>query len=246
MRLAVLAALALGAAALHAAATAQSVAISLNPGEVLLKVEGEGVHLSRPDLMGITAGVVTTGRTAREALTANSQLANRLIEAVRANGIQPRDVETSELSVAPQFEEPDRGRAVDEDSVRRIVGYVARNRLSLRLRELAKAPDIVDALFNAGANEVHGPSFRLSDPAPALREARRAAVRAAREEAEIYAEAMGMRITRALRVSERSSFEREDEGYIVITGSSIPKAPLEPGEISTKVTVWIDYAMAPR
>jgi uncharacterized protein len=246
MRLAVLAALALGAAALPAPAAAQSVGIALNPGEVLLKVEGEGVHLSRPDMMGITAGVVTTGRTAREALAANSQLANRLIEAVRANGIQPRDVETSELSVAPQFEEKDRERTDGEESVRRIVGYVARNQLSLRLRELAKAPDIVDALFSAGANEVHGPSFGLSDPAPALREARRAAVRVAREEAEIYADVMNMRISRALRVSERGSFEREDEGYIVITGSSMPKTPLEPGEISTKVTVWIDYAMAPR
>lgn len=246
MRLAVLAALTLGAAALPAAAAAQSVAIGLNPGEVLLKVEAEGEHLSRPDLMGMTAGVVTTGRTAREALTANSQLANRLIEAVRANGIQPRDVATFELSVVPQFEEPDRGRTDDEEPVRRIVGYVARNRLSLRLRELAKAPDIIDALFNAGANEVRGPSFGLSDPAPALREARRSAVRAAREEAEIYADAMNMRITRALRVSERGSFDQEDEGRIIVTGSRIPSTPLEPGELSTKVTIWIDYAMAPR
>lgn len=246
MRLAVLAAVALGVAAVPVPGAAQSVAIGLNPGEVLLKVEGEGVHLSRPDLMGISAGVVTTGRTAREALTANSQLANRLIEAVRANGIQPRDVETSDLSVAPQFEERDRQRPDGEESARRIVGYVARNQLSLRLRDLAKAADIADALFNAGANEVHGPTFGLSDPAPALREARRAAVSATREEADTYAEAMSMRITRALRVSERGSFAQEDEGYIVITGSSIPKAPLEPGEISTKVTVWIDYAMAPR
>jgi len=243
VRLAGLAAgLAALAVALPAAAAAQDVAISLTPGEVLLKVEAEGKHLSRPDVMAVSAGVVTTGRTAREALAANATLANRLLAAVKANGIEPRDVQTSQLAVNPQFARGDE----NEDSVRRITGYVARNQLSLRLRDLGKAPDIVNALFEAGANEVHGPSFSLADPAPSLRLARRAAVAEARAEADAYAEALGMKIARVLRVSERQSFEGEENGYIVVTGSRIPAAPLEPGEVSTRVRVWIDYAMVPR
>jgi uncharacterized protein YggE len=244
MRLAGL--IAAAALALAGPARAQDVVISLAPGEVLLRVQGEGVYRSRPDLMAITAGVVTTGSTARAALAANSELANRLIEAVRASGIAARDVQTSNLTVDPQFEEGDRQRAEREDRQPRITGYIARNRLHLTLRDLRRAPDIVDALFAAGANEVRGPHFGHSDPAPALRAARRAAVEAAREEADTYAEALAMRIVRVLRVSERSSFSDEDEGTIIVTGSRIPATPLEPGEISTEATVWIDYAMAPR
>ena len=240
MRLAGLIAAALAAAP----AAAQDVAISLQPGEVLLKVEAEGEHRARPDVMGLSAGVVTTGPTAREALAANSALANRLLAAVRASGIEPRDVQTSRLTVSPQFERDHAGG--EGDSVRRIIGYVARNNLDLRLRDLAKAPDIVNALFEAGANEVRGPSFSLSNPAPSLRDARRAAVAEARSEADTYAEALGMRIGRILRVSERQSFESEEEGYIVVTGSRVPLAPLEPGEVATRVKVWIDYAMVPR
>jgi hypothetical protein len=244
VRLAGLAAAAL-AAATSVEVAGQEVAIALAPGEVLIKVDAEGEHLDRPDVMGVAAGVVTTGRTAKEALAANNALANRLLAAVRSNGIQARDVRTSELTVTPQFAR-DRTTAEDEDAVRRITGYLARNRLELRLRDLGKAPDIVNALFEAGANEVNGPSFSLSDPAPALRAARRAAVAAARAEADTYAEALGMRVSRVLRVSERQSFESENDGTIIVTGSRVQPTVIEPGEVATRVQVWIDYAMVPR
>lgn len=242
------AALALAAAAPNAIA-AQSIPIQLAPGEVLLRVEAEGSHLSQPDVMSVTAGVVTTGRTAREALAANSALAARLIEVVRESGVDPRDVETSELAVNPQFEranDEDNDNADDEQRVRRIVGYVARNRLHLRLRELGRAPDVIDRLFAAGANEVRGPSFSLNDPAPAVRQARRVAVAAALAEATDYADALNMRIVRVLRVSERGEFEQEEGNYITVTGGGTRATPIEPGDISIDVQVWIDYALVPR
>jgi uncharacterized protein YggE len=226
-----------------AVAAAQEVAITLAPGEVLLKVEAQGVHLARPDVMTISAGVVTTGRNAREALASNAVLANRLLAAVRAAGVEPRDVRTEAMAVSPQFSGDNDGN----DGKRRITGYLARNSLEVRLRDLGKAPDIVNGLFEAGANEVAGPEFSLSDPKPALTAARRDAVAEARAEADTYAEALGMKVARVLRVSERSSFDNDEGGQsIVVTGSRIAAAPVEPGEIGTRVTVWIDYAIAPR
>ncbi|MET1110599.1 MAG: SIMPL domain-containing protein [Allosphingosinicella sp.] len=244
MRLAGVAA-ALALAALPGAVAAQAVPIVLAPGEVLLNVEADGKHQSRPDVMTVTAGVVTTASSAREALAANSALAARLIEVVRSKGIEPRDARTAELSVDPRLEElseqdEDRGRTP------RILGYVATNKLELRLRDLTKAPDIVEALFAAGANSVRGPDFSLADPAPAERMARRAAVEAARLEADTYAEALGMRISRILRVSERGSFEWQGGDQIIVTGSRIRRTPVEPGELTTRIRVWIDYAMVPR
>ena len=243
MRLAGLIALALAAALAPAASvSAQDIAISLAPGEVLLKVEAEGAYRARPDLMSISAGVVTTGRSAKDALAANANLANRLLAAIRASGVEPRDVQTASLQVQPQFAG---NRDGDEDAVRRITGYVAHNRLNVTLRDLSKAPAIINGLFEAGANEVEGPSFGFADPAPALGAARAAAVNEAKAEAETYAAALGMRVTRVLRVSERGNFVDNEGGEIVVTGRRISAAPVEPGEIATRVTVWIDYAMAP-
>lgn len=244
MRLAGLAT-ALALAALPAGVAAQDVPIALNPGEVLLNVQASGNHMSRPDVMTVTAGVVTTAPTAREALTANSALANRLIDVVRSKGIEPRDARTAQLSVEPRFEELNRDGS-ERGNPPRILGYVANNRLELRLRDLSRAPDIIEALFTAGANSVRGPQFSLADPAPAERLARRAAVEAARLEAETYAEALGMRLSRVLRVSERGSFEWDGNDQIVVTGSRISRPNIEPGELTTRITVWIDYAMVPR
>jgi uncharacterized protein YggE len=227
-----------------AAAVGQAVPITLAPGEVLLQVDAQGEHRARPDVMTITAGVITTGKTAREALAANSALAGRLIDAVRRAGVEPRDVRTAELSVDPQFSEGD--RAGNDDRAPRILGYRAANRLELRLRDLSTASDIVDALFAAGANSVHGPVFSLADPKPAQREARRSAVATAREEADTYAEALGMRVARVLRVSERGSFETRDGENIIVTGSRIPRTAVEPGELSTRIDILIDYALVPR
>lgn len=234
------------AALLASPSTAQQVPITLAPGEVLLNVEEEGVYKVRPDLMELSAGVVTTGRTAKVALESNNVLAQRLLDAIRAQGVAPTDVQTQELEVRPEFERKAQNSDEDTGPPPRIAGYVATNKLSVRLRDLQRAPEIVSALFEAGANSVSGPHFGVSDPTPALREARRAGVIAARQEADDYAAALNMRVSRVLRVSERGAFEFDSREGIIVTGSRIPRTPLVPAEIPAKITLWVDYALVPR
>ena len=227
-------------------AAAQEPVIALAPGEVLLKVEAEGTARSRPDVMTLTAGVVTTGRTAGEALAANNQLASRLLQAVRAQGVAATDIKTDELSVQPQFARQNGNDYSDDQPASRITGYLATNSLALTLRDLSKGPGLVDALFQAGANKVQGPSFQLSDPAPSRRRAREAAVAAALEEATTYAEALHMRVGRVLQVSERRNSVSVGDSLNdlpALRSRSVTTAPLEPGDLMTSVIVWIDYAL---
>jgi uncharacterized protein YggE len=239
VRLVGLAALAIAASFVPAAVEAQQV--SLAPGEVLLKVEATGSHVSAPDVMRMTVGAVTMGRTAREATNANNAVAAKLIAAVRALGVESRDVQTSSLSVDPQMDDD---KADREGRAPRITGYVARNTLELRIRDLARAPEMIDSLFEAGANSVRGPIFSLSDPRPAEREARRKAVAAAREQAETYADALGMRIVRVLQLSEAS--ETAFMGSNSMANVGIVSPSVESGVLQTRITVNVDYAMVPR
>lgn len=234
------------AVAAPGAAAAQEVSIDLAPGETLLEVEAEGVSANRPDVMTIAAGIETTGPTASEALRRNNEVANRLLEVIRSRRVDARDIRTTILRVRPQYE---RERPDDDgERERRIIGYSATNTLELRLRDLTRAPELLDALLSAGANNVSGPSFSLSEERPARLAAQRAAVELARQEAENFAAALGMRVTRVLRVSERSRDRgNEYDNYITVTGSRIgPGPPIEPGELETRVTVWVDFALAPR
>lgn len=222
-------------------AYAQNAPLVLQPGETLLEVEAVGVHRGRPDVMTITAGVVTSGPTAGEALRQNSQLANRLVETIRARGIEARDVRTTELRVRPVFQ-PRAGGFEQEGG--RIIGYTATNKVELRLRDLSRASELLDAFLQAGANSVEGPSFSLSDERPAELAAKREAVRLAREDADNYAQALGMRVVRVLRVSDRGREHRPSD-YIVVTGArATPGPPVQPGELETSARVWVDFALA--
>lgn len=229
-----------------APAAAQNAPLTLQPGETLLEVQAEGVHLSRPDVMTITAGVVTTAATAPEAMQANNSLATRLIERVRALGVNPRDIRTQRLSLRPRFDEQQRAAADRDDREPRIIGYIASNDLELRLRDLSRAGEILAALIDAGANSVRGPQFSLSQPRPADLAAQQDAIRIARENADSYAQALGMRVARVLRVSERSRYSDGRDGTITVTGSRNSRTPIEPGEISTRSQTWVDFALVPR
>jgi uncharacterized protein YggE len=228
------------AALLAPVAAAAQPAITLAPNEALVSVEAEGRFASRPDVMTISAGTVTTGATAAEAVAANAALAQRLVAAVRAAGIEPRDVRTAHFRVEPRFE-GGRRNADESEQPPRIVGYVVTNNLSVRLRDLSGAEALIARLFEAGANSVGGPAFSLADD----REARRAAERRAIEEN--YAAAVGRRVGRLLRISDRRVWtEASNEGAIIVSGSRIPPTPIEPGEIETRAIVYVDFALVPR
>jgi uncharacterized protein YggE len=123
---------------------------------------------------------------------------------------------------------------------------VVENRIEIALRELGNAERLIAALFEAGANSVRGPSFALADDRAARRSAERAAIEEARSAAENYAVAAGRRLGRLLRISERRAWTESDGESIIVTGTRIPATPIEPGEIETHVTVFVDYALVPR
>lgn len=233
---------ALACAASVGSAHAQEIEISLQPGETLLEVQSEGVHRARPDVMTISAGVVTTGATAAQALDANNLLATRVVERIRGLGVTPQDLRTTELAVQPRYAETQGHR---DDETPRIIGYVASNQVEVRLRDLRRASEVLSAAFAAGANRVEGPRFSLSDDRPAALAAQREGIRLARADAENYAAALAMRVVRILRVSERGR-SRDSYGEVMVSGTRVRSTPVEPGEIETRVRVWVDFAMAPR
>lgn len=238
--------LVIAAAMLAAAAPAAAQpAIALAPGETLLEVQAQGESKSRPDMMTINAGAVSTGATAQEAMQANALRTERMIAAVNRGGIEARDVRTQEMRVRPRIAGDEEERAGREGRPPRILGYVASNQLEVRFRDIERAPAVIDALFSAGANEVNGPVFALQDPAPAQRAAERDAVAKALVEAQNYAAALNKRIGRVLRVSERQSWNQGTGDAIIVTGSRITPA-IQPGELTTSVSLYVDFALVDR
>lgn len=255
---------ALGAlVALPAAAQTMSPVPAIERGNALLTVSAEGRTLREPDLAVFSAGVTTQGRTANEALAENSRAMTRVIAALKASGIAERDIQTNNLSINPIYSDPNRDAMMaaranntqyvplpPEQQLQKIVGYSVGNNVSVRQRKLGDYGKVIDTLVAAGANQVNGPSFQMDDQDPALDEARMDAMKTARQRADLYARAAGLRVVRVVSISESAGYYGPPPMVFAKMASMNaapppPPAPVQAGELQLTANVTVLYELAP-
>ena len=189
------AALMLGAALAPAPALAQSTpAITQAITGTRLDVSATGEVTQVPDIAIINAGVVTRASSASSALQQAANRMDKVLAALKAAGIADRDIQTSNISLNPEYSY--------DNNVQRLTGYSASNQLTVRFRDIANAGKILDVLVAQGANQINGPNLTIDHPEAALDQARSRAVANGRARAELYARAMGLRVVRIVSVSE--------------------------------------------
>jgi len=199
MKYPILAALALGTAFVPASAHAQQApAITQTIAGTRLDINATGEVTRVPDVAIITAGVVTRSATASGAIQQAATRMARVREALRQAGIADRDIQTSNISLEPQY-------TYANNQPPKLNGYAATNQLSIRFRDIENTGKILDALVAQGANQINGPNLTIDKPEAALDEARAKAVATGRARAELYARSLGMRIVRVVLVSESAS-----------------------------------------
>jgi len=198
MKHVLMAALMLGAAALPTAAQAQQASITQSIAGTRLDVSATGDVTRVPDLAIISAGVVTRSVTATGAIQQAATRMARVREALRQAGIADRDIQTSNISLNPEY-------TYVNNQPPKLNGYTASNQLSVRFRDIANTGKILDTLVAQGANQISGPNLTIEKPEAALDEARARAVAAGRARADLYARSLGLRVVRVVSVSESGS-----------------------------------------
>jgi uncharacterized protein YggE len=229
---------ALGAAALLALALPSAMpagAQGVPPAAVTgtrLDVFATGEATRVPDIVRIQAGVVTQAASATEALTQNAARMTRVRAALRRAGVADRDIQTSNVSLQPDYR-------YAENQPPQLTGYRASNEANIRFRDIANSGAILDALVAEGANQINGPMLGLDRPEAALDEARTRALAAARARAELYANALGMRVKRILSVSEGGAAPVGPMPMARLQAADSATTQIEPGEqvLSASLTV---------
>jgi uncharacterized protein YggE len=230
---------------------------ALGPNATLLSITAEGQSRRRPDVAMFSAGVVTQAKTAAEALSANADRMHSVVAALKKAGVADRDIQTAALSLQPQFYYPERDRAMrervtgvtntsSEPQAPRIIGYEARNNVQVRVRRLAEMGRIIDTLVTAGANQVEGPSFTVDEPQSALDEARTQAMQRARERADLYASAAGLRVSRILSITEGGAYYPVQEVAMrggMMSAPPPPPSPVAPGELTLGINLSVQFAL---
>ncbi len=196
MRHVLLAAACLAGVGLPAAAKAQQApTITQTIAGTRLDINATGEVTRVPDLAVITAGVVTRSATAGGAIQQAATRMGRVRDALRQAGIADRDIQTSNISLEPQY-------TYANNQPPKLNGYAATNQLSIRFRDIENTGKILDALVAQGANQINGPNLTIDKPEAALDEARAKAVAAGRARADLYARSLGMRVVRLVSVNE--------------------------------------------
>jgi uncharacterized protein YggE len=237
MRHVLLGALLLGAAALPAAAEAQQASITQSISGTRLDLNASGEVTRVPDLAIITAGVVTRASSAGSAMQQAAQRMSRVRAALKAAGVEDRDIQTSNVSLSPDY-------IYEQNKTPRISGYSASNQLSIRFRDLARAGPILDALVQVGANQINGPNLTIERPETALDEARTKAVANGRARAELYARSLGLRVARIVSVNESGGYGVPPPMQVMMAERSADASTrIEPGEQKLQVNLAMTFEL---
>lgn len=234
------AAVAIILAALAFAATAHAEsheeAAEKSPG--LVTVTGTGKVNAAPDMANIRSGVVSEAPTAAEALANNTDAMEKVMRELSRLGIAEKDIQTSRFSV-----DPIRTRPREGNEAPRITGYRVTNMVAIKIRDLELLGRALDALVQAGANEMGGIQFDLAYRTKVLDEARIAAVKDARRKAELYAGAADVALGRVLTIAEGhvASPVRMEARAMSMMAADVP---VSAGELELSASVTITYEIA--
>jgi uncharacterized protein len=204
----------------------------------MISVSGEATVSVPPDSADIDGGFTSEAKTAREASDANNAAMGKVLLALKAAGIEAKDIQTSRLSLHPQTQ-----NTPNRSGPPTIIGYRAGNHVTIRLHDVTKAASVIDMLVGAGANDIGGINFMVSAASKLLDEAREQAFADARRKAEIYARAAGVTLGAPLSISEGGASAPMLRSKVAM--APMAAAPVMQGEETLSVTVNVSWAIKP-
>jgi len=205
----------------------------------IVTVSGTGEASVKPDMASISTGVTSDGATARAALSKNNAAMTAVLKALRDAGIEADDIQTSNFSISPLYATMDPGQTTSP----RISGYQVSNQVTAKVKDIARLGAILDALVQAGSNQVNGISFDVKDPTGATNDARRKAIADARARAELYAKAAGASVGEVMQISEVSVTPIMPVRYAMAERASAAAVPIAPGQNTLSASVTVTFEL---
>ena len=230
------------------AVSALALAPTLSAAEIEIESDGPVVELSifesidtAPDIATVFAGVTNEAPTATEAMRQNAVEMRKVVDRIKALGVDEMDIQTTGISLGARYEWNEELRKQE------FRGYQASNAVSVTLRKIEATGSVLDALVAAGATDIGGPAFSIENDEAAKAEARENAVKRGQERAEAYARMLGYDGVRVLEINETisgSSRLMENRTFDVVAAEAAAgEPPVQPGRVSTGVSITVKYEM---
>ena len=204
-----------------------------------LLVHGQGIIQVTPDVAIVQLGVEHRAATVAEAMAANNEAVANVLRALAQTQIADRDVQTMELNVHRMTQRIPRtdDRAIEEEV------FVVRNIVQARIRDLGHLGQVIDVAIAAGANQMRGLRFGLSEDRHVKDQAREAAVDDARHRAEQLARLHNVRLGRVLRIAEQDGGGQPPKGMLMRAADERAGTPISVGDLSFSAGVEVIYEL---
>ena len=223
--------LALAPVALPAAAHDQ-------PEKRTISLSASGIVKTTPDMVEIAAGVTSEAQSARAALDQNTEAMAKVVETLKGEGIEPKDIQTANFSVGPIYEQRPYDRP--DGKAPAVVGYRVTNQVRITLHDTAKLGAILDKVASLGANQIDAIEFGVSEPEALKDEARKLALKNVTDNAKLYAQAAGVTLGPILSITEEESSYQPR--YLPSAATMEAKAaPIEAGTAAVEVRVRVNW-----
>jgi len=203
-----------------------------------ISVSGTGEAILTPDIAYINAGVHTEDKDAAKAVAENNSQAQKVIDSLKAMGVDEKDIQTTNFSIRPQQEYDSEGKPTGE------IKYLVDNSVHVTVRDLDTIGELLNALVTAGANSINGIQFDVADKTQALSAARKAAMQNAQIIAQELADAGGVTLA---EIQTITSYSNDAPAPIYVeraVGAMMDSSvPISPGQTSITVQVSVVYAI---
>jgi hypothetical protein len=225
----------------NVAGAAPAAGVSTDNGRPSIAARGVGLVKGTPDTLRVVLGVETRSPSAKDALAANNDKANALVDTLKSKGVEAKDLQTSQLSINPTY----------DDKGQRITGYQVNNTVTATLHDIAGAGALIDAAAGAVGDAVRVQSigFSIDDDSTLKAEARTQAVHLAQLQAEQMAKAAGVKLGAIRLISEVPAsspmpyYDQLASGRTAAPGAASP-APILPGQQELSLTVDVVWDIA--
>lgn len=211
------------------------------PAPRRIVVIGEGEAAVRPDIAILSLTVMREALTAREALDANNKAMAEVIAAMKASGVEDRDLQTAGVQINPRYDYVTKPDGTQEA---KLAAYQVMNTITIRVRDLAKTGEILDKSVTLGVNQGGGVTFTNDDPSATLTEARKKAVANAIDKAKVLTEAAGVKLGQVIEISDVAYAQPpvpiEAKAY---GGAADAAVPIEAGENAYRVQVNVTFEL---
>jgi uncharacterized protein len=216
--------------------TAHSEGVEQRPHSI--QVSGVGRVSVKPDKADLNLAVEVQAKTAKAAREQAATSMKALIDAVKDLDVAEKDIQTSYVSLQPEY----------DTTGRKIVRYNLSNQVVVCVRDVNKAGAVIDAAVQAGgdATRVQGLSFGVENSTAAQVQAREKAYEDARTKAEQYAKLAGVSLGKAMHITEGGGMgvrpvPYATERYAMMKSSA--DTPVQVGEQEVSVNVDVVFGV---